>query len=141
MNEEELNKQLYLLQRYQEQAEQIYGEAELIEKIISEYERAIETLQEMGATGERDVLMPVGGNVFAYATLKDTGKVIVNVGRGVFIEKPVNAAVDIINRKIDDLKKSQEKLIKTAEEIRARMEEIGRKISEGSNVQVSEKKD
>ena len=140
MNEEEINKQLYLLQRYQEQAEQIYGEAEIIERIISEYERAIETLQEMDTTSEKDVLMPVGGNVFAYASLKDTGKVVVNVGSGVFIEKPINAAIDILNRKIDDLRKSQERLIKTAEEIKARMEEIGRKISEG-DVQVSEKKD
>ena len=140
MNEEEINKQLYLLQRYQEQAEQIYGEAEIIERIISEYERAIETIQEMSTASEKDVLMHVGGNVFAYASLKDTGKVIVNVGSGVFIEKPINAAIDILNRKIDDLRKSQERLIKTAEEIKARMEEIGRKISEG-DVQVSEKKD
>jgi len=140
MKEEELNKQLYLLQRYQEQAEQLYGEVEIIEKIIADYERAIETMQEMASIEHSEILIPIGGNVFAYGNLKDTSKILVNVGRGVFVEKPVNAAIDIINKKIDDLKKSQEKLIKTVEEIRERMEEITERIR-GGNVQVSEEKD
>jgi prefoldin alpha subunit len=140
MNEEEFNKQLYLLQRYQEQAEEIYGEVEIIERLIEDYNRAIDTMQEMINAASKETLFPVGGGVFAYGEIKDVSKVLVNIGRGIFVEKPINAAIDTINKKIDDLKKSQERLLKTAEDIRTKMEEITEKIREG-NVQVSEKKD
>ncbi|HEC77349.1 MAG TPA: prefoldin subunit alpha [Thermoplasmatales archaeon] len=140
MNEEEYASNVYLLQRYQENMEEIYGETELIGRLISEYERVIETLQEMSGIEEKESLIPIGGNVFVYGSLKDTKNVIVNVGRGVLVEKPVNSAIDTINKKISDLKKSQEKLFKTADEIRLRMEEISQKLRD-KDVQVPPKKD
>lgn len=140
MNEEEYASNVYLLQRYQENMEEIYGETELIGRLISDYERVVETLQEMANIEEKEILVPIGGNVFVYGYLKDINKVIVNVGRGILIEKSINSAIDIINKKISDLKKSQEKLFKTADEIRLKMEEISQRLRD-KDVQASQKKD
>jgi prefoldin alpha subunit len=139
MNQEETNKNLYLLQRYQEQAEALYGEAEVIERLILDYNRAAETLQEMTTVNIKETLIPIGGNTFAYGALENTDKVIINVGRGILIEKTVNAAIKTINKKIADLKKSQENVMKTAEDIQEKMEEINQNLRE-KNVQTSQKK-
>lgn len=134
IKEEEYKRQIYLLQLYREQIEEIYAQMELIERFIGEYSRAIETLQELAGIEEKDALMPLGGNSFAHVEIKDLKKVLVNVGRGIFIEKTLNGAIDFMNKKIEDLKKSEQNLAKTAEEIRLKMEELSIKLE---NVQVS----
>ena len=54
---EELQKDLYMLQRHQEQIEDIYGQIELIERLIEEYEKVVSTLIEMQKLeGEKDAL-------------------------------------------------------------------------------------
>ncbi len=137
MNEEEIRKNIYLLQRHQEQMEDTYAQIDMIERLIQEHDRTVETLQEMVEMEEgKEVLMPVGGNVFAKAAIKDAENVIVNVGGNVFIEKPINGAIDFIKEKIEELKKNEEKLVKMAEDIRQRMEEISQKIRK-EDVQVS----
>ena len=134
MNEDEYRRNVYLLQLYQEQIESIYSQAQMIEKLIDEYSRAIETMKEMAEIESREVLMPLGINVFGYAELKDTNKVVVNIGRSVYMEKTINNAIDFLNKKIEELRKSEEKLTKTAEELHMKMEEIAKKIKD---VQVS----
>lgn len=134
MKEDEYRKNVYLLQLYQEQIESIYSQVEMIERLIDEYNRAIETLRELINMESKEVLMPLGINVFGYAELKETNKVVVNIGRNVYMEKNINNAIDFFNKKISDLKKSEEKLTKTAEELRIKMEEIANKLKD---VQVS----
>jgi len=134
MKEDEYRRNVYLLQLYQEQIESIYSQVEMIEKLIDEYNRAIETMKEIAEMEGKEVLMPLGINVFGYAELKDTSKVIVNIGRSVYMEKTINNAIDFLNKKIEELKKSEEKLAKTAEELRMKMEEIANKLKD---VQVS----
>jgi len=134
MKEDEYRRNVYLLQLYQEQIEGIYSQVEMIEKLIDEYNRAIETMKEIAEMEGKEVLMPLGINVFGYAELKDTSKVIVNIGRSVYMEKTINNAIDFFNKKIEELKKSEEKLAKTAEELRMKMEEIANKLKD---VQVS----
>lgn len=134
MKEDEYRRNVYLLQLYQEQIEGIYSQVEMIEKLIDEYNRAIETMKEIAEMEGKEVLMPLGINVFGYAELKDTSKVIVNIGRSVYMEKTINNAIDFLNKKIEELKKSEEKLAKTAEELRMKMEEIANKLKD---VQVS----
>ncbi|MBC7081158.1 MAG: prefoldin subunit alpha [Thermoplasmatales archaeon] len=129
MNEEELRRNIYLLQRHQEEIENTYAQIEVIEKMINEYRRTIETLQEIASTeGEKEILMPLGGNVFAYTSLKDTKKVIISIGDKVFIEKTTNGAIDFLNKKIEELMRSEEKLIALVDELSQRMEEISKKI-------------
>lgn len=138
---EELQKDLYMLQRHQEQIEDIYGQIELIERLIEEYEKVVSTLIEMQKLeGEKDALTPVGANIFLYSTIKDTSKVLARIGSKVYVEKSVTKAIEFVNKKIEDLKRNEESLVKTAREIKQRMDEISKRLRD-KNVQVSEEKD
>ena len=137
---EEVERDIYLLQRHQEQIEDIYSQVELMERLINEYERAIDTLMEIQKfENGRETLIPIGANVFLYASLKDTKKVITKVGK-VFIEKNISKAIEFVNKKIEEIRKNEESLVKTAEEIKQRMEEISKRLKD-KNVQVPEKED
>ena len=138
---EEIEKDIYMLQRHQEQIEDIYGQVELIERLIDEYERVNTTLIEIQKIeGEKEALMPIGGNIFLYANIKDTSKVLARVGGKIYVEKSVAKAIEFVNRRIEELRKNEENLVKTAREIRQKMDEISKRIKE-KNVQVPEKKD
>lgn len=135
MNEEMAARNYYLMQQYREQAEELYGQSELLDRLIGDYMRTMETVQELSGISQKDTLIPIGGNAFVHGKISDTKHVIVNVGRGKYIEKTTNAAVDTLNKKIEDLKKSQEKILKAAEETRLKMEDIVQKLNE-QNVQI-----
>ncbi len=138
---EEIQKDLYMLQRHQEQIEDIYGQVELIERLIDEYQQVVTTLIEVQKIeGERDALMPIGANVFLYSKIKDTSKVLTRIGSKTYVEKSVAKAIEFVNKKIEELKKNEESLVKTAREIRQKMDEISKRLRD-KNVQVSEKKD
>ncbi len=129
MNEEELRKNIYLLQRHQEEIENTYAQIEVIEKLVNEYRLAIEAVQEITSIeGEKKILMPLGGNVFTYATLKDAKKIIISIGDKVFIEKTTNGTIDFLNKRIKELMRSEEKLIALVDELSQKMEEISKKI-------------
>ncbi|MCD6513129.1 MAG: prefoldin subunit alpha [Thermoplasmata archaeon] len=137
MINEDVERELYKLQQHQEQIEDIYAQIELIERLIKDYERTVDTLIEIEKMeGEREAMLPIGGNLFLYATIKDTRKVVARVGGKVMIEKSVNRAIDFVNKRIEELKRSEESLIKTANDIREKMEEISKKLRD-KNVQIS----
>ncbi len=134
---EEVEKDIYMLRRHQEQIEDIYAQVEIIEGLIKEYEMTADTLIEMQKfENGRDTLMPIGGNVFLYASIKDTKKVITKVGGKVFMEKKANQAIDFVNKRIEELKKNEEALVKTARDIKEKMDEITKRLKD-KNVQVS----
>lgn len=134
---EEVEKDIYMLRRHQEQIEDIYAQVEIIEGLIKEYEMTASTLIEMQKfENGRDTLMPIGGNVFLYASIKDTKKVVTKVGGKVFMEKKANQAIDFVNKRIEELKKNEEALVKTARDIKEKMDEITKRLKD-KNVQVS----
>lgn len=55
-----------------------------------------------------DLLVPLGASSYVKANLNESGKVIVSVGAGVFVEKPINEAVPIVSKQIEELKKQEE---------------------------------
>ncbi len=55
-----------------------------------------------------DLLIPLGASSYVKANLNESGKVIVSVGAGVFVEKPINEAVPIVSKQIEELKKQEE---------------------------------
>jgi len=138
---EEIQRDFYILQQHQEQIEDIYTQVELIEKLIKEYEAVINTLMEMQKfEGKKEALMPIGGNIFLYADIKENKKVLARIGSRIYVEKNVAKAIEFVNKKIEELKKNEESLVKAAREIRRKMDEISKRIRE-KNVQVPEKKD
>ena len=140
---EKMNQLLLLHQQYRKQLEMIGAQVELLESTAGEYGRARDTIEEVGNAREgSEILVPIGGNVFIYSTLKDSSRVITGIGGNVAIEKKVDKAIDIIEKRIEDIRKEEKKLGELAQKLQLKLEEIlkeiGEKYSEeGQNVQIS----
>jgi len=123
--------ELLLFQQYQNQLEMISQQVALIDNLILEYERAKETLQEIGnAEKDKELLIPIGGDTFVFGVLKDKTKVITGIGGNVSIEKKITNAVPALEKKIEDFRKEEEKLVNLAQEIQGKTEVLTQKIKE-----------
>ena len=129
MEKEETQRDILLLQGYQERMDAVYQQVEIIEGVIAEYRRARTTLEEMSKTEKgRNFLVPIGGNVFLHASLGDNSTVLTGIGRDVIVDKPVGKALEFIDKRIEEFLKEEEHLIKISQEIREKVEELTNKL-------------
>lgn len=127
--EEDRNRDILLIQEYQERMDAIYQQVTLIEELLAEYRRVKSALDEISKAKEgEEILVPLGGNIFIYASLKDNSSVMTGVGGGVVTEKSISKAVTFVDKKIEELLKEEENLIKTSQEIKDRVEQISAKL-------------
>jgi len=127
--EENRNRDILLLQEYQDRMDAIYQQVTLIEELLGEYRRVKSALDEISKAKEgEEILVPIGGNIFIHASLKDTSNVMTGVGGGVVTEKSISKAMVFVDKKIKELLKEEENLIKTSQEIKDRVEQISAKL-------------
>ena len=58
-----------------------------------------------------EMLVPLGASSYIPANIKSVKNVVVSVGAGVFMEKPVADAMPIVEKQMDELKKQEDTLM------------------------------
>jgi len=137
--EEELRK-LSVEMRYLEQtAETLQQRISMVNAAISDLTFASMTLEGIEKEKENaELLVPIGGNAYVKAKLADTNTVIVGMGAGVSIEKPLAEAKITLKERLDELVKTmnaaQQQFNQVAERInsgRGRLETLLSSAREG----------
>jgi prefoldin alpha subunit len=105
--EEELRK-LSVEMRYLEQtAETLQQRISMLNAAMTDLTYASITLDGVEKEKENsELLVPIGGGSYVKAKLTNSDKVIVGMGAGVSIEKPVSEAKAILKERLDELGKS-----------------------------------
>lgn len=137
--EEELRK-LSMEMRYLEQtAETLQQRIGMVNAAITDLTYATATLD--GIEKEKEnvaMLIPIGGSSYVKVKLADTDKVIVGMGSGVSVEKPLAEARVTLKERLDDLEKTmnvaQQQFSQIADRInsgRSRLESLLSSAREG----------
>ncbi|HDM60343.1 MAG TPA: prefoldin subunit alpha, partial [Archaeoglobus veneficus] len=83
-----IQEKLYVLQQLQNESEAIQRRILELEVVQSELNKTIESLEYFESLdGSVEALMNLGGGVFAYVDVKDSKKMLVDVGAGVIVER------------------------------------------------------
>jgi prefoldin alpha subunit len=106
-DEEELRK-LSVEMRYLEQtAETLQQRMSMLNAAMTDLTYASMTLEGVEKEKESaELLVPIGGGSYMKAKLLNSEKVIVGMGSGVSVEKPVSDAKAILKERLDELGKS-----------------------------------
>jgi len=137
--EEELRR-LSMEMRYLEQtAEALQQRINMVNAAITDLTYANATIDGIEKEKENiEMLVPIGGSSYVKVKLADSNKVIVGMGSGVSIEKPLPDAKAILKERLDDLEKTmnsaQQQFAQVAERInsgRGRLESLLSNAREG----------
>jgi prefoldin alpha subunit len=137
--EEELRR-LSVEMRYLEQtAETLQQRISMVNAAIADLTYANITLDGIEKEKENaELLVPIGGNSYVKAKLADTNTVIVGMGAGVSVEKPLAEAKVTLKERLDELEKTmnaaQQQFTQVAERLnssRGRLETLLSTAREG----------
>jgi prefoldin alpha subunit len=111
MKEQELRQALGAMEVYKAQLEGIGEQQQLIQMSIEELTRAKVTLTDFikSEVGD-DVLIPVGSASFVKAKVSDNKNALIGVGTGITMEKPIEDAMMLIEKRLQEMLDAGKKL-------------------------------
>ncbi len=97
-----LQNQLYQLRILREQYDMYQGQLEIINASLGNYLNTKYTLQNFkdGVKEEDEILIPIGGIVGVKASIQDTEKFLLFIGKDTVIEKNIDESIEYIEKLI-----------------------------------------
>jgi prefoldin alpha subunit len=130
--EKNLANLVYEQRRIVELIESLYNEINVLERSLLEHQGALEILKMYKESGEKsfDTLLPIGGNIYIPVNVSKPAKIVVGVGGGVFLERPVEDAITYIEEAMKNLRMAVDNRVQTLDQLKNRYEEVSAAITE-----------
>ena len=129
--DEDLSKYMMIIENCKEQLNSLDMQYSYLQAAIADYTKARITIEHMNKNNEgSDILIPIGGSTYINATLKDTSKVLYDIGAGIVTEKKSEEAIKKIDERIENLQKTQERLTTMAQQIQMEASEASNKAQQ-----------
>lgn len=128
--EEDLQKQLTVLEIARNRIEAFSREADMLASAIRDHGRATETLKAVSAMAKKpaEILVPVGAGVFIFAKPASTNTVLMNIGNGITVERSVDDAIEKLTAALKDISEKETKVIAELERLEASAEAQTREV-------------
>ena len=127
-NEEEITKNLTMIEYYKEQLNSIDMQAQYLQAAVADFHKAKITVEQLHKADDKsEILIPIGGGVFLNGILTDHSKVLVDIGAGLVTEKTVDDAIKKVDKRIKTLQENYEKLMSMARKLENDATELSQK--------------
>ena len=84
---------------------------------IAELRVSLSTLNSIQKAKDEDILLPVGGSVYAFGKLMDNSRVIIGLGANIFAEKGIDEAIKDINERQLEMERLQKQMRQQLEQL------------------------
>jgi prefoldin alpha subunit len=130
-DDEDFQKSLVQLRAYEGSARALQARLGMVNAALNEFSLASTTLEGVKTQKtDEDALIPVGGGSYVRVKLSDISKIVMGVGAGVAVEKPIEDSVHEIKERIADLDKARTSLQEQLSQALFRIEENREKLGE-----------
>jgi prefoldin alpha subunit len=124
-SDRELQETLIKIESGKKQLEALLQQGRMAETALVEFATTIEVLEQVKKNKPgTEILVPIGGDSFIKATLKDNQNVIVGVGAKVSVEKSPDEAIKTLKERSEELSKTLAKIRESAMKIGGQIEEM-----------------
>ncbi|HEV8290009.1 MAG TPA: prefoldin subunit alpha [Candidatus Norongarragalinales archaeon] len=124
-NEEELRKIAFELQYLEAQAQDMQKQLQQVRLRLAENQAAIRGLENLAPN--QDTLFPLGSGVMLKANTGKMDKVLVDVGAGVAVEKPIPQALEVLRERHAALENMGQQISNAMTESAQKMEQLQNK--------------
>jgi len=126
--EEEITRNLTLIEYYKQQLESIDLQVQYLQSTLADYQRAKMTVEHLHSIDEdAELLIPVGGGAFVNGSLKNRSNVLIGVGAGLVMEKPIAEAIVKLDERMKRIQENIEKIAALGQKIQCDAEELSEK--------------
>ena len=116
-DQQKLNELVNEINAYNQQADLIRQQIELIQASIAEVDALSNTIDDIEGKDSVEAFVPVGAGAFMKGELKSTDEIIVSIGAGYAIKKDAEGAKVIIAGQKKDLEDSLDKMLANLQQI------------------------
>jgi prefoldin alpha subunit len=130
-DDEDFQKSLVQLRVFEGSARALQARLEMVNAALNEFSLASTTLEGVKTQkSDEDALIPVGGGSYVRVKLSDISKIVMGVGAGVVVEKPIQDSINEIKERIADMDKVRTSLQEQLNQALTRIEENREKLGE-----------
>ena len=116
-DQQKMNELINEINAYNQQADLIRQQIELIQASIGEVDALSNTLDDLNGEKSVEAFVPVGADSFIKGELKDTDEIIISIGAGYAIKKDAEGAKKIIAGQKKDLEDSLDKMLANLQQV------------------------
>ena len=116
-DQQKMNELINEINAYNQQADLIRQQIELIQASIGEVDALSNTLDDLNGEKSVEAFVPVGAGSFIKGELKDTDEIIISIGAGYGIKKDAEGAKKIIAGQKKDLEDSLDKMLANLQQV------------------------
>ena len=116
-DQQKMNELINEINAYNQQADLIRQQVELIQASIGEVDALSNTLDDLNGEKSVEAFVPVGAGSFIKGELKDTDEIIISIGAGYAIKKDAEGAKKIIAGQKKDLEDSLDKMLANLQQV------------------------
>lgn len=113
---------------YNQQAEVLVRQLEILDEGRIEAGAAIEAINSISEAEDRVVLLQVGGGVSMRVRVEDPDRILLNIGSGVVVERTRDQAAEFLKDRITEMDASSKNVAGMVERIRNQMNEFAKRI-------------
>ncbi|MEM2088413.1 MAG: prefoldin subunit alpha [Thermoproteota archaeon] len=124
MSEEELRKAITELRSFESLMEELRSRYQIIIASINDLQVSKSALEDISKAGEGvELFIDIGGGVYGKAVLRDTNRFLVNAGSGILIERSLEDAFKLVEKRLNDLNNARGSLESQVSTLQAKIEE------------------
>ena len=121
--EGELRRAVNVLDQYRAQLDALQRQVEIVQLGLEENLRARETAGQYQHAGKgAEVLVPIGGNVFLFAEVRDPDRTLVGIGSDLVVQDTIPSTLERLEARVRDLRGAQEAVAQQIAELERRLE-------------------
>ncbi len=129
-DEQKVQEKLAALQYLQSEAEVLQRRIVELELLENEYRKTLETLEFFESIdSDVEALMNLGGGVFAYVDVRNSKKMLVDIGSGVVVEREVKEAIEFVKNRIKKIEENSKNLTAMLQQVLAQAAKIQEELS------------
>lgn len=124
----EIEKKIVQIKILEDQIGQMEEQMRLIDREILEFNALQSILDEIKESTNREIIVPLGKDVFIKSKIDDGSRILVNVGSRTIVEKDIEQTKNILMNKMDTFLEARESIGKEADDIIQKIEKIDKEI-------------
>lgn len=129
MSEEELRKAIVELRSFETVMDELRSRYQIVIASINDLQVSKSALEEISRAGEGvELFLDIGGGVHGKAVLKDTNKFLVNTGSGILIERNLEEALKLIDKRLNELSNARGSIEMQMSSLQTKIEESRNRV-------------